>query len=543
MIADILQRVSTKKQSTDEKTGLKRQDENINNWLNQNPECTVRNEIVLKGQSAFSGKHVSNTLRLITAKHGDSVDINAKSISEFDKYLLEVYYGNMPAPDFLIVDEFSRLSRLKPSESNDLIRWFARMGISIVIAQEDKVYAPEAHDQFEDVMILHLRIKLAYEESKKKSQLIRTAKKHNLLKAMKEGGILKFGNMPKWLEVQNDQYVLVPHRAEAIRFMFDCVVSGMSKGATARELNKKGFKGWDRNGNDTENKWDATKIARIIDSKSVTGTHVSRTWKSDTERSSSYMGKAQSMEQGLEIPNAYPRIISDEVFYNAQLKRGSAITKQKKNCKTHNDGTCIIRNAVCSLCGSSMLYKHASRGEQYSEFLCSKRKYGGSCSNSSINYQKAEKAVLTLLFEHVNLSLLFEQDDSRDLLRAQQQAVQDEIDVLNARIKEKKHKHQKVSIEVALLLDDKETELEDIKQQLRAKQGEDFSDVIRTWEEIEKGEPQQRVKCSTLIEVVTSKIEIESIARGKKVVRVFGEFGCIFAMIEGGEINYFKGNW
>ncbi|HDM8042355.1 TPA: recombinase family protein [Vibrio campbellii] len=123
--------------------------------------------------------------------------------------------------------------------------------------------------------------------------------------------------MPKWLEVQNDQYALVPHQAEAIRFMFDCVVSGMIKGATARELNKKGFKGWDRNGNYTENKWDATKVARIIDSKSVTGTHVSRTWKSDTERSSSYMGKAQSMEQGLETPNAYPRIISDEVFHNA----------------------------------------------------------------------------------------------------------------------------------------------------------------------------------------------------------------------------------
>ncbi|HDM8042356.1 TPA: hypothetical protein P0E04_004984 [Vibrio campbellii] len=104
-------------------------------------------------------------------------------------------------------------------------------------------------------------------------------------------------------------------------------------------------------------------------------------------------------------------------------------------------------------------------------------------------------------------------------------------------------KKRKVSSSVVLLLDDKETELEDLKQQLQAQQGEDFSDVIRTWEEIEKGEPQQRVKCSTLIELVTSKIEIESIARGKKAVRVFGELGCIFAMIEGGEINYFKGSW
>ncbi|EGQ8519503.1 hypothetical protein GQ853_05320 [Vibrio parahaemolyticus] len=461
MIADILQRVSTKKQSKDEKTGLQRQDENITNWLNRNTGYEVRNVFIVK-DSSFRRDDDQRKKKTFHEK------------GEFHDYLESLRSKKQTPPDILIVDDFSRLSRLPYEAAKDLVKELASFGITIVTATDDQVYAPNVHKSVIGELPISIRLEQTHLESLRKSTMIRAAKKSRRDKAMKEGGILKFGNMPKWLEVQNDQYILIPHRVDAIRFMFDCVVSGMSKGATARELNKKGFKGWDRNGNDTENKWDATKVARIIDSKSVTGTHVSRTWKSDTERSSSYMGKAQSMEQGLEIPNAYPRIISDEVFHNAQLKRGSAITKQKKNCKTHNDGTCIIRNAVCSLCGSSMLYKHASRGEQYSEFLCSKRKYGGSCSNSSINYQKAEKAVLTLLFEHVNLSLLFEQDDSRDLLRAQQQAVQDEIDVLNARIKEKKHKHQKVSIEVALLLDDKETELEDIKQQLRAKQGEDF---------------------------------------------------------------------
>ncbi|HGY9588553.1 TPA: recombinase family protein [Vibrio harveyi] len=540
MIADILQRVSSKKQIEDEKTGLQRQDESITKWLKQNPDCTVRNEIVLKGQSAFNGKHVENTLKLITVKHGEEVDINPKNLKDFDQHLVNIYYGRIQAPDFLIVDEFSRLSRLKPSESNDLLRWIARMGISIVIAQENKVYSPEAHDQFEDVMILHLRIKVAHDESQRKSIMIRAAKKSRRDKAIKEGGILKFGNMPKWLEIQNDQYILIPHRADAIRFMFDCVVSGMSKGATARELNNKGFNGWDRKGKDTVGTWDATKVARIIDSKSVTGTHVSRTWTQDTERSSSYMGKVESNEKGLEIHNIYPRIVSDEVFNNAQLKKANAISRTKNTRKTRNDGTCIVSNAVCSMCGSSMLYKHASRGSRYSEFLCSNRKYGGSCSNSSINYKIAEKAVLTLLFEYVNLSHLFESDDSSDFLKAQLAALQDEIDALQARIKEKKGK---VSSSVVLLLDDKETELEEVKQQLQGKQEQDFTEVIRTWKEIENGEPQQRVKCAELIEVVTDKIEVESIPRGKKVIRVYGEFGCVFTIIEGKNINYFRGIW
>ncbi|EGU36484.1 hypothetical protein VII00023_05057, partial [Vibrio ichthyoenteri ATCC 700023] len=219
MIADTLQRVSTKRQTTDEKTGLDRQDQNISNWLKQNPTYQQRQQIILKGQSAYKGAHLKG---------------------EFGSYLEKLRKDAITPPDVLIVDDFSRLSRLPLDIGQDLVKELARLGITIVTASDGQKYEPESQKSLIGQLPILIRLEQAHAESERKSNMIRAAKKQRRDKALQEeGGILNFGNTPKWLKIEDKKYLLIPHRADAIKLIFELVLSGMSKGGVARELNKK----------------------------------------------------------------------------------------------------------------------------------------------------------------------------------------------------------------------------------------------------------------------------------------------------------------
>ncbi|WP_206536046.1 hypothetical protein, partial [Vibrio ichthyoenteri] len=62
----------------------------------------------------------------------------------------------------------------------------------------------------------------------------------------------------------------------------------------------------------------------------------------------------EANDTGLAIKDVYPRIISDDQFEAAQLKRDPHFQNlAKKPRATLNDGRSIIPNATCSFCGAS----------------------------------------------------------------------------------------------------------------------------------------------------------------------------------------------
>ncbi|EGU35579.1 hypothetical protein VII00023_08744, partial [Vibrio ichthyoenteri ATCC 700023] len=188
-----------------------------------------------------------------------------------------------------------------------------------------------------------------------------------------------------------------------------------------------------------------------------------------------------------------------------------------------------------------MRYKKNSSGEKYAELICSNKAHGGNCSNSSINHKLAEEALLRLVFERVNFSFLFQDNEPDEVLKARIQAIQSEIQALKVRIKEKQGN---VSAAVVLLLDDKESELELLNQERRKKDVNDYADVINTWKDVLNGSAKYRVKCTELFSLITDKIEFESHRRGKKIIRVIGkEIGQVFAVIENRNIQCFTGTW
>ncbi|CAH6880155.1 hypothetical protein VCHA48O428_40035 [Vibrio chagasii] len=526
-IADVLQRVSTKKQVSDDRTGLERQDKNIMDWLTTNHDYEIRRQIVLKGESAYKGRHLKG---------------------DFGLYLKELREKTLVPPDILIMDDFSRLSRLPLDVGQDLVKELARLGITIVTATDGHEYKPETQASLIGQLPILIRLEQAHADSVRKSSMIRSAKKKRRDEAI-QGSKIRFGNPPKWLISESSGFSLVSHRAEAIRTIFDLINSGMSKGGVARELNKRGILGWDRKGGDTVGKWDSTKISRVVNSKAVTGTHVSRTWDRNGERSSQYMWTSEANEKGLEIKDAYPRIVSDEVWLLAQAKRSIHFQNlAKKTRASLNDGRSILVNAFCGVCGSTMRYKRSSLGERYTEYLCSSKAHGGACTTSSMNHGIAEEAVLKLLFDHVNLNAITKRSNhSSEVLKLQTQleVVRNEVNELSIYINSKNVKGMNVTPKILIDLDMKEDQEKLLLKKLSQLENDDTSEVSITYKDIMNvNETERRVRCATFMKRFISRIEIESYKRNKKIIRIQGdEIGQIFAVIEKRTIQCFTGTW
>ncbi|CNL05058.1 recombinase family protein [Yersinia pseudotuberculosis] len=267
----------------------------------------------------------------------------------------------------LIIENIDRFSRATPSKSAFNFLALVNNGIHIHEVETGEIYTEDLNlDQ------LSSSVTRSNRESARKA-FLSNANWNNRYEEALAGSSVLTKRVPKWMIVENDQYVLNTAASTIITYIFDQFIKGMGSTSIARELNKaERFIGGVL--------WYPQNLNKLLSDPRVCGW---LTPKNNTTRCRSRL---------------YPQIISDEQYQRVQNIKESKnqLVKHKPSEKMNNLFNGI---STCKKCGSSMsVVKQSYKGElKYFRLFCAKRKELKTCDATSIRYDFIEVAIFEFI--------------------------------------------------------------------------------------------------------------------------------------------------
>lgn len=308
------------------------------------------------------------------------------------RFLLRVESGDVPAGSVLVVERIDRLSRegiLTTLKTSIDTLW--EHGITFATVSPEQTYPPGCDNEPKFFALL-LYLKLAYDESKQKSDRIKEIREHSRKEA-KDNGKKINGQFPYWLNAVRDTnenitgFKVIPEAVETIKMMFDLRLSGMGKLAIAQKLNK--CASWTpppkRNRVTRKLKvggWRETYVQSILQNKAVIGQHQLHK-----------IVKGERVKVGDALDNYFPRIVKDSTFFAVQKMFEKNRGKGGRHGKVRNLFTHIIR---CGYCGGSEIFVNGGSKKNNPNYLmCDKYRLKNGCSRNSIRYDEVESIILS----------------------------------------------------------------------------------------------------------------------------------------------------
>lgn len=241
-------------------SSIDRQDGALARWLEVNKNVVVMDSYIDEAISAWKGKHIEN--------------------GSLGRLLKAIEDGLVPSGSLILVEHFSRLSRMSQDETTDLIRKIWDAGITIITVEDNAVYSPEDRDDLAKRLRLVVEIDKAYSDSKWRSKKV----KQSYIKREEDAkdGITPAMRRPFWL----DKSGKLNEHAEIIRDVFSLYLSGLGQMLILYNLRKK------YPNNETVKKLSPPTIIRWITSETIRG-----------------------MWRGQKV---YDHVVEDDIFYSAQ---------------------------------------------------------------------------------------------------------------------------------------------------------------------------------------------------------------------------------
>jgi hypothetical protein len=229
----------------------------------------------------------------------------------------------------------------------------------------------------------------AHEESVLKSDRVSAAWKNKRANAKTQKLTAR---CPSWLRMSPDRkrFEVLEDRKLIVERIFRDSANGMGSFAIARRLNQEGVATFG-----SSKGWQNSYVKKILDNKSVLGEFQARTKK----------GRVRNLS-GDPVPDYYPRIISDELFYRA---RGATVLRRRAGGgrKGLNVSNLFSKLAICGTCARSMRYIDKGRkGGQ--RLICDGFMRGLGCPAShGWSYNEFETSFLYFV-KKINLHELFQ---------------------------------------------------------------------------------------------------------------------------------------
>lgn len=247
------------------------------------------------------GLVLDNSLRDlgVSAFHGAN-----RTTGALKSFLQMVEDGRIQRGSYLIVESLDRISREAVMDASTRLFALIQAGIIVVTLSDGQEYSEDRlRTDWTPLMFSLIVMARAHEESRIKSERVGEAWRQKKEKARAEGRPLT-PRCPEWLEVRGGAFVERPERVAIVRRVFQETIDGFGRREVMRRLNLEGVPTF-RGGKG----WHTSSIAKIIQSRAVlgeyqphTGTHRNRNRKPD----------------GDPIPNYYPPIIDNDIFWQAQ---------------------------------------------------------------------------------------------------------------------------------------------------------------------------------------------------------------------------------
>jgi hypothetical protein len=316
-------RFSSKKQEQND--SVKRQVRLRDEWLRQNPGMTLDTTISLQdlGVSAFRGRNLDPEWGDL----GKFIDLAERQNSPIEK------------GSYLLLERLDRFSRQRVSLAYMALVRLVHAGVKVVVLD------PVAHqidkeniDQLHVVLPIITNLCLAHEQSREKSRRVSYAWVSRR-EDTRLGKLLFTKRTPAWIyfDEKSSRLKLNAKAAGAIRFIFQQTAAGIGQVQLVKALNAKFPPITRQKPNHNPPMWNTSYVCKILNDRSVIGEFQPHTL-SD--------GKTRTPD-GDPIKGYFPRVVSDELFYQAQYQK-SLRKKEKTDSETSflNLFTSLVFNHV-----------------------------------------------------------------------------------------------------------------------------------------------------------------------------------------------------
>lgn len=275
-----------------------------------------------KGESGFSAEHLAD---------GGSL---ASLLSALESGAIN------PHKTCLVIEAFDRLGRMEPDIATALLSRLVRMGCALAVARPRVFIGNVADLNGSNWFLVQAMLVLAHEESKQKSE----RGQHNW-RVKREAGAAavntrhdkgsKSRACPSWLQRSPDGKTYVPNDfAQVIKEMFRLALEGHGAKTIQGML-----------------KLEGVCVLGYLRDRQVIGEH----------QPMKRVGKSTRVPDGLAIPNYYPAIITDDIFFTVQTGLDSRRKQRGRKGK-------FVTNLFKELCygddGKKMYIKGESRGRR-----------------------------------------------------------------------------------------------------------------------------------------------------------------------------------
>jgi DNA invertase Pin-like site-specific DNA recombinase len=347
-------------------------------------------------------------------------------------------------PQYLLIEDVDRLSRMLPLDSLNLISKILEYGLTIVSLRDSQTLTKANWQSSQSFLILTLKTTLANEEREKRIDRGKKAWKQKRLDSKTK---IYTRKTPGWLTAENDKIEIIPEHAETVKKMFKLSSEGLGIIAIIRLFNEKGIKSF--HGND----WNKAVIHNTLTSEAVLGHFQPRT-----------LVNGKRIEDGEKLLEYFPRIIENDLFYYVQEKlrqrntyKGSGY-RNPKNPIRNNLFSGIIK---CEKCDASLINLVKSR-HGYTYLVCGNAHKHKKCTYTTVNTRILEEIFTEWFFSDVRFLERFTPpiSSSSDGIRLQLDTVNNSLSRYVASIDELDGAPPKIIAQKIQKLEAKQEELE-----------------------------------------------------------------------------------
>lgn len=317
---------------------------------------------------------------------------NAKE-GALGKFLSAVAKGDVEPGSYLLVESLDRLSREELLKANALFLSIVQSGIKLVTLEDSRVYSAENLNIVDMITSLVIMEK-ANAESKSKSLRVGAAwkNKKDLANSTRKPMTAR---CPAWLKLSADRtaYEIIQERVEIVRHIFEDTISGLGMFAISTRLNKANVPAFEG-----KNGWHRSYIAKTLANRSVLG-----------EFQPGKRSDGRRVADGDPIPNYYPAIVPEEVFYQANHSRSR---RKIGGAGRKGPGYTNLFGGIarCAYCNSQVVFENKGSGSKGGSYLiCGSAQRGWECSSIRWKYSDFEASFLASVPE-LNLESILNSD-------------------------------------------------------------------------------------------------------------------------------------
>ncbi len=375
-----------------------RQHKAIADWVSRNKVAQeqVQETIFASGVSGFTGAHLRDGGGLA-------------------QFIQKVADRTVAAGDILLIENLDRLSRLKPTDAQRLILRIVQAGITIAVTDGDyEITERNLNSGDGTYWRLMGEIERAHRESKRKQGFRTSAWRTQ--REMASKGIRSKHRCPAYLtwDERGQKYKPIPKHSKTVKQIFKLA---QKMGAMSILYHLQDHPDEHPPFGRSE-AWNDSYIKQILRDRAVLGEHTFRAQVTDEDGYAVLDDKGRKAFEyiGEPIPNYYPRIISDKIWYDVQKKLDDRVFNDQG---AGDDVPNLFSGLVhCGACDGKMLLRDARRrnlkrsGDAlrlYKYYRCKLHltSKGEKCANRvSWNRDDLEARILALLVQYLDPTLV-----------------------------------------------------------------------------------------------------------------------------------------